>query len=105
MPRAANDGERGLELWRSDGTSTGTRLVKRINTISTGSNPEHLINVNGTLFFAASNGSSRELWKSDGTFSGTTMVRNLGPGDANPNYLANAKGTLYFQADDGAHGA
>ena len=27
----ANDGMNGIELWRSDGTSAGTNLVKDIN--------------------------------------------------------------------------
>ena len=31
---AANDSTNGLELWKSDGTRSGTVMVKDINTIS-----------------------------------------------------------------------
>src|SRR4051812_14677324 len=37
-----------VELWKSDGTSTGTVLVKDINVGSPGSFPRYLTNVNGT---------------------------------------------------------
>ncbi|NIP52547.1 MAG: hypothetical protein GWN61_15505, partial [candidate division Zixibacteria bacterium] len=44
--------------------------------------PSSLINVNGTLFFAASDGiHGYELWKSDGTAAGTVMVKDINPGN------------------------
>jgi ELWxxDGT repeat protein len=89
------------ELWKSDGTSTGTVLVKDIQPGMYGSYPAELTNVNGTLFFAAGNGTNgRELWKSDGTSSGTVMVKDIRPGTASssPRYLTNVKGTLFFVA-------
>ena len=58
----------GFELWKSDGTSGGTVMVKDIDPGATGSIPSYLTNVNGTLFFAANDGThGYELWKSDGT--------------------------------------
>jgi hypothetical protein len=42
-------------------------LIKDINPFSIGSGPSNLTDVNGTLFFMATDGSGRELWKSDGT--------------------------------------
>ncbi|MGL4460945.1 MAG: ELWxxDGT repeat protein [Planctomycetia bacterium] len=47
----ANDGSRGLELWTSDGTESGTLLVKEVVVGSPNGVPRNLINVNGTLFF------------------------------------------------------
>ncbi len=71
----ASDPARGDELWRSDGSSAGTSLVKEIMPTHIGPfTSSQLVNVSGTLFFAANDGSSGdELWKSDGTSAGTIM--------------------------------
>jgi ELWxxDGT repeat protein len=66
---------RGLELWKTDGTAAGTSIVKDINATPLGSDPKALVDVNGTLFFTASNG----VWKSDGTAAGTVLVKALDP--------------------------
>src|SRR6266850_7217577 len=51
---AADDGVSGEELWKSDGTASGTWMVKDIDpAANVDSFPDHLINVNGTVFFAA----------------------------------------------------
>ena len=39
----ADDGGSGVELWRSDGTGAGTRLVKDINPGEGDSSPDSLI--------------------------------------------------------------
>ncbi|OJJ17200.1 hypothetical protein BKI52_31320 [marine bacterium AO1-C] len=63
------------ELWVSDGTTAGTRLVKDIN-IGTGnsSNPSNLVERNGLCYFFANDGSGEALWRSDGTNAGTFKV-------------------------------
>jgi ELWxxDGT repeat protein len=95
----ANDGIGNFELWKSDGTQTGTVLVKDINP-STGSFPFFATNVNGTLFFTAIDGThGRELWKSDGTDAGTVLVRQIG----SPFFLTNLNGILFFSGDEGPH--
>ncbi|MDW7995800.1 MAG: hypothetical protein RMI91_14210 [Gemmatales bacterium] len=105
----ANNGSYGYELWRSDGSNAGTQMVRDIFpggffTVNS-SNPNWLTNVNGTLFFAATNGAGTELWKSDGTASGTVLVRNINPsGSSYPSYLTNVSGLLFFAADDGVNG-
>lgn len=105
----ANDGVTGFELWKSDGTSTGTQLVRDIRPGPLGSNPSHLINVNGTLYFVADDGSTgRELWRSDGTAAGTQRVIDLVPGPGSPfqvgfslfdPWLTNVNGTVFFVAN------
>src|SRR4051812_27146799 len=47
---AASDGINGTELWRTDGTDTGTSLVKDIVAGTSSSSPSELTNVNGTWF-------------------------------------------------------
>jgi ELWxxDGT repeat protein len=97
---SADDGTNGKELWRSDGTSSGTVLVRNINSGNSYSNPKYLTNVNGTLYFVASDGTTgEELWKSDGTSLGTKLVRDIwSGGSSQPRKLTNVNGTLYFAA-------
>jgi ELWxxDGT repeat protein len=95
----ADNGKNGNELWVSDGTSNGTKLVKDIWAGATPSYPSYLTDVNGTLFFAATSSTAgRELWKSDGTANGTTLVKNIVAGFEGswPYELLNVNGTLYF---------
>ena len=72
-----------------------------------GSAPNNFVDVNGTLFFSANNGTTgNELWRSDGTVAGTTLVKDIhsGSSDSAPRYLTNVNGTLFFRADNGVNG-
>ena len=74
----ANDGTNGDELWKSDGTASGTVMVKDIRSGSSSSSPNYLTAVGNTLYFRADDGTNGyELWKSDGTASGTVMVKDI----------------------------
>ncbi len=68
------------------------------------SNPQSIVEVNGSVYFQASNRSTgAELWKSDGTAAGTQLVRDLAPGlytGSYPSNLTNFNGMLYFTASD-----
>lgn len=104
---AANNGIKGMELWKSDGTEAGTVLVKDIYTDSPSSSIGYLTHVNHKLFFVANNGSTgTELWKSDGTEAGTILVKDIRPGTmgSNPSNLVNVNGILFFSADNGVNG-
>lgn len=108
----ADDGVKGRELWRSDGTSAGTVLVKDINTQAAFSgtqdaDPSDFHPVNGKLFFLADDGvSGRELWVSDGSTGGTVRVRDIvsGPGDAGIQDMTVVGDVLCFTADNGVNG-
>ena len=47
----ANDGTNGSELWKSDGTASGTVMVKDMNPGSAGSEIHYLTPVNNTIYF------------------------------------------------------
>ncbi|WGV25312.1 ELWxxDGT repeat protein [Halotia branconii] len=103
----ADDGTSGTELWKSDGTTAGTVLVKDINSGSGSSNPANLISINNILYFIADNGiNGTELWKSDGTTAGTVLVKdiNSGSGSSEPSNLTNVDGILYFVATNSING-
>ena len=105
----ATDVAHGTELWRTDGTTAGTRLVKDINPGSSGANPRALTEYQGKLFFFANDGvHGNEPWMTDGTAAGTHILKDIAPGlESSNSYtvtIASFKGKLFFNADDGAHG-
>jgi len=108
---AANDGDHGYELWKTDGTAAHTSLVKDIRVDGAeGSGPESLTVYNGALYFSADDGvHGNELWKTDGTAAQTTQVLEInsnldGADGAYPDHLNVFNGSLYFSAYDGVHG-
>src|SRR5207249_2478179 len=95
----------GIDLWKSNGTETGTVLVKNI--VPGPGSPyvrdlvRDLTEVNGTLFFTAFRpDTGTELWTSDGTEQGTVLVKDISPGtgSSGPSNLTNVNGTLFFSA-------
>ena len=104
---AANDGPHGIELWRTDGTNAGTKMVKDISPDKGFSRPNGFAQASdGTVYFSAVDSSGFELWKTDGTEAGTVRVKDINPGGASslPSYLTAFGNKVYFFADDGTHG-
>lgn len=101
----ADDGS-GEELWRSDGTSSGTEKLVDLQTASPGSQPRELTVMGNRLFFAADAGSEgNELHSTDGTASGTDQVRDINTGGSSlPSSLFVFNNILYFSATNGADG-
>lgn len=110
----ADDSVHGMELWRTDGTTSGTTMVKDIvvgkgaafNKIKWQAAPLFCA-FNNELYFIPDYGpNGKELWKTDGTEAGTYMLKDINPGaaDAGITELEVNNGYLYFDADDGTNG-
>jgi ELWxxDGT repeat protein len=100
------------EVWRTNGTAAGTKLVKAIGADGWfGSSPHGFVKVGNRLYFVANptvnpfDEGDAELWRTDGTTAGTKLVMDIDPtGSSSPESLTNVGGTLYFSADDGSRG-
>ena len=91
----------GTELWVTDGTPAGTKMLRDIQPGSDGSEPESFAVLGGKVYFAATTQfEGRELWQTDGTAGGTVHALDLNPGAANsnPTELVTSGGRLYFIA-------
>jgi ELWxxDGT repeat protein len=91
----------GDELWVSDGTAAGTKMVKDINAGTGSASPRFLVEMDGKVYFQASNGTNgTELWVSDGTDAGTKLVKDLysGSNSSEPELLTPLNGKLLFSA-------
>jgi ELWxxDGT repeat protein len=112
---AADDNRHGVELWRSNGTRSGTVMVKNIDRNQRndapdypGAMPRELTRMNGRIYFNASaDDRGEELWRTDGSRLGTVMVKEIDDrrwAGGQPLQLTRARGELLFTAIDRRHG-
>jgi ELWxxDGT repeat protein len=122
----------GNELWATDGTESGTALVKDINLGTAGSNPSNFVVLNGVMYFVATTAANgTELWAYDplatdcSKFDPSTpsasdcaldsassltgrigIVKDISVGSASSGItaLTVANNALYFAANDGSKG-
>jgi ELWxxDGT repeat protein len=100
----------GVELWRVNSSGMEELVEDAIpgGGLSPGagnSNPKNLVNVNGTLFFSANDGTNgEEIWRING-LGPAEMVEDSVPGGGiagssgvYPQNLIDANGTLYFSS-------
>ncbi len=74
---AATDADHGEELWVTDGTPEGTKMVKDLATGSGSSDINYLTRFNDKVVFSATVDGDTEPWISDGTEEGTYMIKNI----------------------------
>ena len=104
-------------LDRIDRLNTITKATLKVDyerpTLPAPSPTPGLLDINGTVFFAADGGQGVELWKTDGTVLGTSLVKDINGGvdfpghtrrSSNPSNFVNFNGTLFFTATTAANG-
>jgi ELWxxDGT repeat protein len=92
-----------MELWRTDGTPAGTKLVKSINPGPAASTPKPLASIGSVLYLSAFEPvHGRELWRTNGTSAGTKRVKDIDPGPDNSDITRPARlgKKLLFRAKD-----
>lgn len=100
----ANEGIRGQQLWKTNGTSEGTLLVTNQGNIwQVGS---VLGTFGDSLLLSVNNFLGDELWISDGSNEGTKLVKDIASGQAGsyPGSVVVIGKRFYFTADDLIHG-
>ncbi|RZK60465.1 MAG: T9SS type A sorting domain-containing protein [Pedobacter sp.] len=101
---AASNESSGIELWKSDGTTEGTVMLKDINPGFNSANVQNIIAYNGKIYFSATDVvNGQELWVSDGTAAGTVMLKDINPNrtgtgnsGSSPRQFTICNGILYF---------
>ena len=103
---AATNYEYGHEIWYTDGTTSGTKLLKDIFPGESPSSSSPKIVFNNKLYFSANDGEdpndpNPELWVTDGTSEGTQRLRDqLGKRVVSPGQFMATENLIYFTAYD-----
>ena len=71
----------GFELWRTDGSASGTQLIRDIGSgVRSGTTGlASSQNINGRLYFNANDGGGNAVWSTDSTTNGTFKIETGSP--------------------------
>ena len=97
----ATSKDHGYELWISDGTEKGTRMLKDIRTGPLSSYPAYMTAYKGKVLFRAYQpATGYELWISDYTTAGTRLLKDIAPGSTSSyaSYFEVFQGKVWFRA-------
>lgn len=94
-----------VNLWESDGTPTGTKIVKSLPPDSFTFYCLPVIFRGKIIFTASDTTHGMELWQSDGTATGTMLLKDIRPGTGRsaPVRFFATDSLLYFAASDSDH--
>lgn len=100
-------GATGIELFATDGTAAGTRLVRDLIPGPTHSYPDQFVAFDGALYFVANANftGSETLWKTDGTTAGTVLIASADGTAGRFDQLTVAGDALFFSAVVGSGSA
>jgi ELWxxDGT repeat protein len=88
----ADDGVAGKEWWVTDGTNSGTHIVKDIAVGPNTSQPGIIIEFKGEVYIFVLNNGSGQMYKTDGTEAGTVLIKTTGY----VSYVYEFNSKLYF---------
>ena len=95
----------GRELWKTDGTTGGTLLVKDLSAGSSSSNPTDLTKVGDVIFFVADDENGlAQIWKTDGSGAGTQKISDFSGHIDPPRNLTALGNSLFFKLNTPANG-
>lgn len=87
--------EEGFELWKTNGTASGTKMLKNIQGNLAALNPSNFTPHGNFLYFLSSALTSKAaLWRTDGTTNGTVKITDIGYADK----LISTSASLFFTA-------
>jgi ELWxxDGT repeat protein len=93
------------DLYATDGTTAGTKLLKDAPGKMTGLEPLYITPLGNKLLFASVTANDKKLFVSDGTTAGTQPLLNINSiGDDDVNFITAVGSKAFFFADDGVHG-
>ena len=102
----SHPGNEIAEIWKTNGTSVGTVLVKNLAPTPAFANFE-FTSFNSKLFFVGSSDAhGDELWATDGSAAGTVMIKDIFPGPTGSQIseFTIKDAQLFFTANDSLHG-
>lgn len=89
----------GFELWKTNGTPSGTGRATDINPGAGSSSPSMGTVLNGYLYFCADDGTHGwQVWRIPAAGGTAERITNFGAIDAHPMWLTALNGWLYFSA-------